>query len=396
MRLAFVIRRFWPLMNEPEYAAADLAEALSQMGHEVTIISSRPYANCPSMFTFRKSIVIRLPEKFPTFRGNRPFEKEVTRFLRARPQDFDAVVFFPGTIFAWTLVDQLIQLGVKCCVRLEPSGFDSFQLFAGNVDRNVEKHLKQTPPHLKYFSSSKLLALELQRQGFDVPWVPNAIRAKTLAQIQAEQQQFAPLDIKLKTREALSNSHPILRTKTDEKLAIIAGPITASQRLDRWLYSLKAIKKIPLPKFWIIGEGNRQQDLWDLSITLNVNGYLVLGFVLDDLSVALGAADVYLFSDPLRIDSPFTLLAQAFQIPILASFEGPLPDYALDVIPRQMQVHSLQSDTLPDAISSIFAENTEANTENASEKLGGHNSGQSFTIAESAMLLLELIDAIPS
>ncbi len=394
MRFAFVTRRFWPLMNEPEYAAADLAEALQLQGHEVTVFSSRLFPAWPSSFSFRNCTVLRLPEKFPAFRTKQPFERALIKLLRNRQHQFDALVFFqPGTP-PWELIEQAAWLGHRCIIRLDPAEIESIETcqeaFSDIMD-SVDK--KFGPDHCRLVTGSYLLAKGLNQLGMPGGWLPNGVREVSNRLSQPSLMDVSIPEQKQLAKESLAKSHPLLRIKPKEKLVVFAGPMTTGQRLDRWIRCWSKLDIVPIPKLWMIGDGNYQQQLWDLAIELGVENHVIFGTIFDDLSCIFQAADAFLLSDPLRIDSPFSLLAQSLRVPIIASFDEPIQDDVPQELLEGILVHQHDPSSLSDFVAEIL------NDPLASQeylKMGGHKFANLHTMSECTRRLVELVNEMKS
>ena len=92
LRLAFVTRRFWPLVGDNELLVATLGEELLKRGHQPTIVTPKYGKYWPNQICVRAVPVVRLPHPPPRTWGNVRYSFAVSRWLQLKQNELDAVV----------------------------------------------------------------------------------------------------------------------------------------------------------------------------------------------------------------------------------------------------------------------------------------------------------------
>lgn len=311
-RVVVVSRRFWPLMGEAEFVAANLAEEIQRQDNEVRVVTSRVIPQWPSTFKFRSFPVYRLPTRFPTFRARRLFERSCIKFIRESAADLDAAIFVQSGFPDIELLSQLGKLDIKCIVRLDGELVadaalkDDWSTFQAKSRQLIDEQ------KLVLVAPTEDLQFQLQKSGIDSSWIRDGIP-------DSDANTLASSEQKSRARIGLSQSHPLLRIRESQKLAVVAGPIIADQFLDRWIASWSYVtKSVPNAMIWIIGEGNIEQQLWTQIVELELENHVILGGTFDDLTDVFHAADLFLLANPRRKDAPFVLQAQSNHLPVLS------------------------------------------------------------------------------
>ena len=308
LRVAVVTRRFWPLAGETEYVAANLAGEIHANGMQVEILTGRPLPGWPSSFIYRGCQVHRLPRRFSTLGFRQSFERLVKRYLRSASPKIDSAIFLQDGVPPFDLIEHTLQSGIRVICRMDPTLID----YSGD---NLEALAGPGLSECEWIVTTNSMKTHFQKFSAAVSLIPDGIP-------EVENEWYAPvLDHKTRARQNLNRSHPLLRIRPQDRLAVIAGPVDAKQHIERFVAAWPLVlKSLADAKLWIIGEGSYQQQLWEQITDRNLDDHIVLGGVFDDLTDVFDAADLLLLGDPRRIESPYVLQAQSRGLVVLTSF----------------------------------------------------------------------------
>ncbi len=342
--IAIISKRFWPLGGETEFVAANLAVTLAEKeATTVQVLSSRLFAQWPASFRFRNCQVHRLDSKSSPFPIRRTFEKSCLRFVREHRSSLTGLIL---TQYGWPdarFVQQVNSLGIKSVIRMgheiirinqqEPNQKSPLQLRSA-VTSETNCRLVGSDDQVVEFLSGHSISSQCVPDG-----IPDSKPAGSGDRL-ATGDSMSPanlLEAKQIARQGLTRSHPLLRIRPRQKLAVILGPLESGRQIEFWL---NCWARLPSDfrdsMLWIIGEGQYIHQLWEMIIDLDIEHQVVLGGVFDELGDIFSSADTLLLSDPSQAFSPLTLQAHSHGLPVLAVDSNDCSSQHVSCVPDSM------------------------------------------------------------
>jgi len=309
LRLAFVTRRFWPLVGENELLLASLTEQLLRRGHQPTILTPKYGKYWPGQVWVRGVPVIRLPHPPPRTWGNVRYTFAVSRWLQSHARELDVVVVSGPQEDALTALGALRSSEVAVVLQEElgletdavPRRFgdqflrrvlacDAFVDFAPTSDQ------ARLPPALEMpdrpAEKVHRIGLGVESLGLRSPGERLAAR-RSLAEVNHD----------------LAAEGPV---------ALCLAPMTERSHLDLLARAWRPIQvRYPDARLWIIGDGPCRSVLFTLLSDLNLKYRIVLPGTFDDWNELIQAADLLVQPDAGSSPSLAQLQAMAAGLPVL-------------------------------------------------------------------------------
>src|SRR5258708_2498661 len=91
MRIAFISRRFWPLIGGAETMIANLSADLVARGHQATVLTARWDQHWPAESERYSVHVMRLPQPAERVVGTWRFMRELASWLRRNRETYDLI-----------------------------------------------------------------------------------------------------------------------------------------------------------------------------------------------------------------------------------------------------------------------------------------------------------------
>lgn len=303
LRLTLVCPRFWPFSGATELAAADLARALADLGHQVDVVTARWERNWPESFQLRGLPVLRIPRPGQGPWGFFRYQRQLARTLAAEPSSDGIIVFGLGDA---GLANARGLGGVPVVVRVDyrqtpysewsrlrrPSALAALtRACAIAADSEL--------------SATRLACFDVDPSKIEV--IPDGVPPNLSGPPTTSDQVNA--------RIALSNAHPILSIDPGQPLVICGAPLDDDEGVADLIAAWQeVVAASPQAKLWLLGDGPRAGALWNRICSADLVYSVILPGFFDNLAPLLTAADLYVH--PLRGDRSCSTLVRAMQVGI--------------------------------------------------------------------------------
>lgn len=282
-----VTRRFWPYSGNTEFQVAEIAEAISQLGHHVEVLTVRWEKDWPSHFRFRKYDVCRINRPTAGPWGSYRYLKNLNRQIVAQA---------PDRLVVFGLGEELMSISKNLDGSIPYSlCLNEFDLGLRSDAHHLSSRMKQaicnahqiivesdwTADRLRTISGIDLEKLVLAADG-----IANVspMRSPTSANV---------------ARRALADAHPMLATFPHEPLAICVAPMIGDRGLIDMVQAWqRVVRKHPGSRLWMVGEGVHSRQVWNAVTDHQVSETLIMPGQFDDMDEMFQAADLVIH--PLR------------------------------------------------------------------------------------------------
>ena len=312
LRLVLVTRRFWPLVGGAEMTMANLAAALTEAGHRVTILTAAWNPDWPVEIQHRGVPVMRVKQSRRRFWGTWQYMRGLRRWLREHRGNYDLVYVSMLKHDAYASVGVCRKLGVPIVLRAEGGGTtgDVAWQRSNRFGRWIRRRCKLANAII---APSPAIQEELAAAGYDVDrlhFIPNGV--SNLPERTPKRRMAA--------REALGTAHAVLSLGNDTKLAVFTGRLSEEKGLttlvDAWS---RVLKNRSNTRLWLVGEGPLRDRLAEQIESLHMRGRCVLVGSFDSVEELLAAADVFVLPSREEGMSIALLEAMANGLPIVAA-----------------------------------------------------------------------------
>ena len=340
LRVALVVRKFWPIVDGTQRLVSNLAHGLQRLGHAPTILTAQWEKHWPREFIYRDVQVIRFPNWMQTGWGTLRYMSTLSRWLRGNSKQFDAVYVTGLKYDAYTVVGMLRKGPIPVTLSAVETGPDGDcawheqARFGWRIRRRCQ--LADAMVTL-----SDAASVELQNAGFardKIVRIDKGVRTM-LAQDAAR---------RTAARKSLGKTHDILSLKDDTPLAIYIGPFNKSMGLmplmEAWH---KVVGRLPNAKLWMMGDGPFGLPLWERVGELDLMHNIIFPGTFDDVTDVLQAADLFVQPGPHNHLATAVLEAMACGTPVLSARS---PE-SLDLLgSRTPMLDQVNSETLAEAL----------------------------------------------
>ncbi len=309
LRLAFVTRRFWPLVGEAEQATAELAAGLQQRGHVCTIVTPRYGKHWPTDLCIRELPVIRLPHPAPHRWGAMRFQFALSHWLQRKRGELDAVLVDGFDDEALTALGALRQSSVPVIVRVSSDD-------ASTGGGAFGERLKRRWRGLAAFAATSPAAADLLVRGGapreQITVVPPGVELEPTC---SPQRRAA-------ARQSLGETNHDLATATDSPVALCISPFVKTAHLDALVKAWRPLQTSrPDARLWIVGDGPQRDALFGMVSDYGLKYRVVLPGTFDDWCDLYAAADLVIQPAPQRELGFASLGAMAAGLPLVVCAE---------------------------------------------------------------------------
>lgn len=312
LRLVLVTRRFWPLVGGAEMTMANLASALQEAGHQVTILTASWNPDWPMEIQHRGVPIVRIPQSRRRFWGTWRYMRGLVKWMREHRSRYDIAYVSMLKHDAYAVIGTGRKLDFPVVVRAEGSGLtgDVSWQHLGRFGKWIQRRCQHAQAIV---APSPAIERELVNDGYDaehVYFIPNGV---------AEVPERTPQQ-RMTAREALGTAHPVLALSKDTKLAVYTGRLSEEKGLtclvDAWA---RVLRDRSNTRLWLVGEGPLRDRLAEQIERLHIRGRCVLVGSFDSVEELLAAADLFVLPSREEGMSVALLEAMATGLPIVAS-----------------------------------------------------------------------------
>lgn len=311
-RLAFVTRRFWPLVGGAEMVMSNLATELRNQGSSVTIVTAQWEPSWPTDVVHREVPVVRLANPPRRGWGTLRYMMALHRWLRRQRGQLDLVYVSMLKHDAYAALDALADSPIPVVLRAEGGGetgdchWQQTARFGLRIRRRCWRADALVAP-------SPAILDEMLAAGYPATrarLIPNGVAVDPPRD---NSQRWA-------ARRALAESNPDLATTEQSPVAVYTGRLHEAKGLHDLVRAWPAVlNRWPHARLWLVGEGPEREELYESILDLGLRGFVVMPGAFDDVQDLLTAADVFVLPSYEEGLSLSLLEAMACGVPVVAT-----------------------------------------------------------------------------
>jgi glycosyltransferase involved in cell wall biosynthesis len=260
--------------------AADVAQALSQAGHLVEILTIHWEGSWPISFQFREVDVHRFNRRLGGPWGMFRYLRDLNRHINQ--SRFDALIIYGLADDSWAALRNYAH-SMPVGLRIDQADWNAF------VTRRFHFRQRRILNQLTRVwvddaqTRDALIHYNVDPDSIEI--IPPCIQLP--ANFEYSSRQRSTL------RASLSDAHPILDLEPHLPFAVCGSPLN-DEGIEILLLSWKLVlRQLSRARLWILGDGNLQQDVWNRVSDLQLAHSIVLPGQFDQLEELLIAADLY-------------------------------------------------------------------------------------------------------
>ncbi len=310
LRLAFVTRRFWPLVGGEATVVANLAVELRRLGAQPSVVTAQWDSHWPADVVCREVHVHRLA--FPRHRpwGTTRYMMALSRWIRANAANFDLMCISGLGHDAVAAVSALRRTKTPVVVR---AGSNAWQ----DTRRASAAGLAQ-----RLLNRGRLADLFIALD-------PQAQRELHASGIEADRVRLIPCGVptdlagdaatRIETRAALAEVNADLHVPVQAPVGLYMGSLRRGNQLDTLItaWSLVAQRR-PQARLWLVGDGPDRGRLFRRVQDADLAGRVIMPGSFDAEDDLLRAADFAIIPFWTSGVTPFIFSAMAARLPVIA------------------------------------------------------------------------------
>ncbi len=311
LRLLLVTPRYWPQAGDLEFTASHLAEGLTELDVQVSVLTGNWGPDWPRSFMFRGIPVIRVPHAprggWNTFR----YLTAMSRWLRKHQHEIDLVYVLNLRYEAYAAIGALRGTGIPTLLRCQDyrCGGDGWWQTQARFGSRIKRYCQQAAGIItpNPFVAEELVGFGYERsQLHDIP----------LGVVSGEARSA---DRRFRARAALADANHDLAAAEYAPVALFAGRLDDFDGLSNLIAEWREVAtRWPSARLWLIGEGPARDSLGEKLVDLNLRYQTVLPGAFEDWSDLFHAADVLIW--PTTYGGRQLLLeAMAAGLPVVAA-----------------------------------------------------------------------------
>jgi glycosyltransferase involved in cell wall biosynthesis len=288
LRLVLVTPRYWPLAGETEFASADLAEGLTELGIDVTVLTGSWWSGWPRSMALHGVRVVRVPHAPRGGWGTFRYLTAISRWLRSHQADFDLVYVMGLRFEAYATVSALRRSTTPVVLRAHEGGTTG--------DGEWQAHARWGARVKQYC---------LQAHGIVVP---NATIKSELAQLGYASDRLHEIawgvasaeprsaSRRYRARVVLAEANRDLAVPEYAPVALFAGRLDERDEILRLVEDWRVIAaRWPTARLWIIGDGPTRDWVGERLIDWDLRYQVMMPGAFEDWSDLFLAADVFVW-----------------------------------------------------------------------------------------------------
>ncbi len=308
LRLLIVTPRYWPLAGEMERGLTLLAEGLHDYGVQSTVLTAAWAGDWPCQFVHREVPVHRLPHAPQGGWHTLRFLRSVSRWLRDHRSEFDLVYVARLRNEAYAAVGALLKTSIPVLLRCGEHDCEWQQ--QARFGRRIKARCQQAEAIIV---SNQRVGSALVEAGYDrpvihhIPWgVPIGADRSSAARSEA--------------RRTLAAANHDLAASDVTPIVVCVTRLDDSQALQPLIQAWQTIaKRWPSAKLWLIGDGPRRHDLYEVLVYDGLHRDCLMPGSFDELGDVFQAADLSVTVHQSIDETPALLQAMAAGLPLIAA-----------------------------------------------------------------------------
>lgn len=307
-RVAVVTRRFWPLVGQAEIAAADLAVALRDDGHQPIVLTAQWHKSWPRQFHYENIPVVRIVQPSLRVWGDWRYMRGVTHWLRDNQRNLDVVLIYGMRFDAVAAVGALGKSSTPVVLLAQsddPNWLAGARL-GGLIRRSCRRADAIVAPEVE--TRDALIAAGFPAASLHLisPGVPLPPPTRS--------------DARRDARRALAIAWGGSHTSPLTPVALYVGPMEVDAGLLGLFAAWKPIvAHWPEAQLWLVGDGTGRAAIYDRIEQLQLSGRILMPGVAESFDDLLAAADVLVAPADDPQGSHYLLMAMAAGLPVVAS-----------------------------------------------------------------------------
>ena len=298
LKLKILSPRFWPYSSNNELALCDLAQTLSQQGHEIEVISPGWNTAFPASFRFRNFNVLRIYRSTSAPWGGFRYQKNLLRYLNQA--SMDGLIFF-NAFSDFTHLAKGFAEQIPLIVRLHDHSLTSLSGLTT---------VKSRQANLLKLADRVLVETENTRQMLRSAGLPEAKLRLAPEGILPFESSPVELASQIVARQAIGESHGMLMVHPSQPLLICGAPLDGDKGMLDLVQAWKfVLRQAPTAKLWIVSQGTRSRKVWDAIVSKQMVDSIIMPGQFDSFDDVFRAADAYLH--PLRSSTRCSMLTRA-------------------------------------------------------------------------------------
>ncbi|HEY1065371.1 MAG TPA: glycosyltransferase family 4 protein [Pirellulales bacterium] len=311
-RLAFISRRFWPLIGGAESNIAQLAAACLSRGCEATLLTARWEPSWPEELNYNGLKVVRIHQPRQRFWGTWRYMQGLRSWLRKHRDAYDLICVSMLKHDAYVAVGVGKTLRVPVVLRAEGAGENGDVAFqrTARFGNQMRSRCQQADAIV---APTRDIEGELRDAGYASGKIARIANGAPVPEV---------VDPRAKhdCRQNLVSAEPSLYVPYGSPVAVFTGrfhPVKGLRYLiSAWRWVVDELSDACL---WIVGEGPDHALLQELIVRLNLESRVVLAGPFDSMDDVLGSADLFVLPSLEEGMSLSLLEAMAHQLPVVAT-----------------------------------------------------------------------------
>ncbi len=312
MRIAFLSRRFWPLIGGAETMIANLSAELVARGHQATVLTARWDPHWPAEIVHHSVRVVRLPQPAERVVGTWRYMRELAGWLRRHRDTYDLIYASQLKHDAYVAVRCGRRFGKPVVLRASGAGVTG-DCHWHTVGRCGQRIRRQTWRAQAIIAPAAAIEAELLAAGYS---------ADKIARLESGVKSPEPpsSERRRKARRTLGASNAAMGLADDTPLAIFTGRLHEGKRLDVLVAAWQRVVRSGRDaRLWLVGEGPEHEALERQIQDLGLTGKVSLVGAFDCVEDLLFAADLFVLPSREEGLSQALLEAMAAGLPVVVS-----------------------------------------------------------------------------
>lgn len=281
MRIGIITRRFWPYCGPYEMEAADVAQALAQVGHSVEILTIHWEKNWPIRFQFREVDVQRFSRRLGGPWGMFRYLRDLNRHISQ--SHFDLLIIYGLADDSWAALRNFVQT-MPVGLRIDRADWNAF--VTRRFHFRQRRILNQLARVWVDDSGTRDALVQYNVKPGSIEIVPPCI------QLPGNFENSSRL--RTTYRASLADAHPVLDLEPHSPFAVCGCQLNDEGLEDLLLAWKLVLRQLSRARLWILGDEPEQHVIWNRVCDLQMAHSIAMPGQFDQLEELLIAADLYI------------------------------------------------------------------------------------------------------